>query len=117
MSIETILRGDLFLCSFGKTGDHTMEKTRPVVIIQNNLANRVSQTVIVTTITSNPRVLQLPVGVELEPGCTGLDNVSYVHLGHIYTIDKTKLIKKLGTVPPTKMQKISEAILVSLDLK
>ncbi len=115
--MDTILRGDIFLCKFGSSDDHTIQKTRPVVIIQNNLANRVSQTTIVTIITGNPKVKQLPVVVEIEPGRTGLDKISYVNLGHIYTIDRKSLLRKLGTVPSTIMQKIEEAINISLGMK
>lgn len=114
---EHILRGDIYLVDFGESEGHTARKKRPVVVIQYNLANRLSQTVIIAVIRSNEKVGQLPVGVKLEPGLTGLDHISYVDLGHIYTVDKKALLKKIGNVPKTELQKIDEAIKISLGLK
>lgn len=114
---SAILRGDVYICNFGEKEDHTIAKKRPVVIIQNNKANMVSSVVIVSPITSNERVGQLPVGVKLTHGVTGLDNVSYAHLGQIYTVDKGDLSNKTGSVPAGEMQRIDEAIKVSLGLE
>ncbi|MDD5687830.1 MAG: type II toxin-antitoxin system PemK/MazF family toxin [Elusimicrobia bacterium] len=112
-----ILRGDIYLVDFGESEGHTIRKKRPVVVIQYNLANRLSQTVIITVIRSNEKVGQLPVGVKLETGLTGLDHISYADLGHIYTVDKEELLSKIGTVPKADLQKMDEAIKISLGLK
>ncbi len=117
MVSSRILRGDIYMCDFGASEDHTMAKERPVIIIQNNLANRVSEVVIISPITSSERVRQLPVGVELNPGPTGLDHVSFAHLGHIYTVDKGDLLNRIGAATPTEMQEIDYAIKVSLGLQ
>lgn len=114
---EQVLRGDIYLVDFGEAEGHTSRKKRPVVVIQYNLANKLSQTVIITTVRSNEKVGQLPVGVKLEPGLTGLDHISYADLGHIYTVDKKALLQKIGTVPKAELQKIAEAIKISLGLK
>ncbi len=117
MQGKNILRGDIWLFAFGQTGDLTIEKTRPVIVIQNNFANLKSSTTIVSAIRTNPKVGQLPVGVKLSPGTTGLKEVSYADLGHIYTVDSTKLLKKVGSVPASDLEKISEAICISLGIK
>ena len=114
MEQEKIYRGDIRICDFGSSTDHTIAKTRPVVVIQNNLANTHSQTIIVTPVTTNPRVGQLPVGVKLEPGITGLQEISYAHLGQIYTVDRNRISKKIGSVPKSEMTKIDRAIRISL---
>jgi mRNA interferase MazF len=116
MQSDRILRGEVWIVKFGKAEDKTMAKTRPVVILQNNLANLKSGTTIVAAITSNDRVGQLPVGVKVEPGISGLTNTSYVHLGHIYTIDKNDLVNKIGRIDENEMNKIGEAIGKSLGL-
>lgn len=117
MQGKSILRGEIWLYAFGQTGDHTIEKTRPVVIIQNNFANLKSSTTIVGAIRTNPKVGQLPIGVKLEPGVTGLKEVSYADLGHIYTVDGNRLLKKVGSVPASDLEKIDKAICISLGIQ
>jgi mRNA interferase MazF len=117
MDNSKIYRGDIYICDFGESKDHTIAKTRPVVVLQNNLANVNSQTIIVSALTTNSRVGELPIGVKLEPGLTGLNEISYVHLGHIYTIDKCKINKRVGTVPKSEMEKVNKAILISLGIE
>lgn len=114
MTKEMVLRGDIRICNFGIPKGHTIAKRRPVVIIQNNVANEKSQTTIVAVIRSNPRVGELPIGVKLEPGITGLEHVSYVDMGHIYTVDKYMLSDRIGTVIPADMKRIDRAIDISL---
>ena len=67
MPEDMILRGDIRLCDFGEPQGYTAAKKRPVVVVQNNVANRKSQTVIIAIIRTNPKVGELPVGVKLEP--------------------------------------------------
>lgn len=111
---DIILRGDVRLCDFGEPQGYTIAKKRPVVVIQNNVANRKSQTIIIAVIRTNPKVGELPVGVRLEPGITGLKEISYVDLGHIYTVNKADLRQKIGSVPQSDMLKINVAIEISL---
>ncbi len=111
---DIILRGDIRLCDFGEPQGYTAAKKRPVVVIQNNVANRKSQTIIVTIIRTNPKVGQLPVGVKVEPGPTGLKKISYVDLGHIYTVNKADLGQKIGSINKSTMLKIDIAKEISL---
>lgn len=117
MSEDIILRADIRLCDFGLPTGYTAAKKRPVVVIQNNVANRKSQTIIVTIIRTNPKVGELPVGVKLEPGVTGLDHTSYVDLGHIYTVNRSDLGPRFGSVPPAHMREIDHAKEISLGEK
>lgn len=114
MPEDMILRGDIRLCDFGEPQGYTAAKKRPVVVVQNNVANRKSQTVIIAIIRTNPKVGQLPVGVKLEPGVTGLKEISYVDLGHIYTVNRTGLRQRIGSVPRSQMLKIDIAKEISL---
>ena len=114
MPEDTVLRGDIRLCDFGEPHGYRAAKKRPVVVIQNDIANRRSRTVIVTIVRTNPRVGELPVGVKLEPGVTGLKETSYVDLGHIYTINKSGLGVKIGSVSRSDILKIDIAKEISL---
>ncbi len=114
MPEDMILRGDIRLCDFGEPQGYTAAKKRPVVVVQNNVANRKSQTVIIAIIRTNPKVGELPVGVKLEPGVTGLKEISYVDLGHIYTVNRTGLRQRIGSVPKSQMLKIDIAKEISL---
>ena len=114
MPEDVILRGDIRLCDFGEPQGYTAAKKRPVVVVQNNVANRKSQTVIIAIIRTNPKVGELPVGVKLEPGVTGLKEISYVDLGHIYTVNRTGLRQRIGSVPKSQMLKIDIAKEISL---
>lgn len=114
---ETFFRGDIIILNFGEARDHTIAKTRPAIIIQNNLGNKYRQTVIVAPITSNKKIGKLPIGVCLEPGVTGLNHTSYVNLGQIHTVDKINIIKKIGSVPNADMKHIDRAIRISLGLE
>ncbi len=114
MPEDMILRGDIRLCDFGEPKGYTAAKKRPVVVVQNNVANRKSQTVIIAIIRTNPKVGELPVGVKLEPGVTGLKEISYVDLGHIYTVNRTGLRQRIGSVPKSQMLKIDIAKEISL---
>ncbi len=114
MPEDIVLRGDIRLCDFGQPQGYTAAKKRPVVVIQNNIANRKSQTVIIAVIRTNPKVGELPVGVKLEPGITGLEEISYVDLGHIYTVNKGDLRQRIGSVSRSHMLKIDIAKEISL---
>ncbi len=112
-----VLRGDVWLYDFGYPEGHATIKLRPVIVIQNNLANKHSKTVIITVLRSNPKVGELPVGVKIESKEAGLDHVSYADLGHIYTVDRSRLKNKLGVIMPADMERIARATGVSLGLQ
>lgn len=120
--METIAlrRGDIVIVDFSKPAgpdNHTAAKIRPVLVIQNDVANRKSPVTIISIITANPKIGMLPVGVRLEPGQTGLAEISYVDLGHIYTINKSRIQKVIGYVPKVDMVKVNCAIAMSLGLQ
>ncbi|OIO75940.1 MAG: hypothetical protein AUJ85_01670 [Elusimicrobia bacterium CG1_02_37_114] len=115
---DKILRGDIWILDYGKPQDSPIiAKKRPVVVIQNNVANNCGSTVIVTSITSTSKLEQLPIGVKLEPGETGLHNVSFANLSQITTVDKKRLEKKIGSVPKSEMEGINKAIRISLGIE
>src|SRR5947209_4227221 len=94
-----------------------MRDLHPALVVQNDVGNRASALTIVAAITSNLRVADLPVGIRVEPVESGLPAVSVIHLGHIYTVDKGRLQRRTGALPPPVMARVDEAIAVSLGLQ
>ncbi|HAS73973.1 MAG TPA: PemK family transcriptional regulator, partial [Clostridiales bacterium UBA8960] len=87
-----------------------------VVIIQNNIGNHFSPTVIIAAITAKMAKAKLPTHVEVGSSDLGLLKDSVVLLEQIRTIDKSRLIQKLGALDDEVMRQINFALLVSLDL-
>ncbi|HHX76886.1 MAG TPA: type II toxin-antitoxin system PemK/MazF family toxin [Firmicutes bacterium] len=89
---------------------------RPVLIIQNDVGNRYSPTVIVAAITSQIDKAKLPTHVEVEAGAFGLDKNSVVLLEQIRTIDKQRLREKTTELDEKIMKRVDEALKISLGL-
>jgi mRNA interferase MazF len=104
-------RGEVWLVSLDPAIGHEMKKARPAVIIQNDLGNKHSPTTIVAPITSQHLAEVYPFEVPFE-----LDKPSKVLLNHIRTVDKQRLLKKVGVVDASTMRLVDAAIKVSLGL-
>ena len=113
---DVIRRGDVFLVSFDPTVGHEIRKTRPAVVIQNDISNRYSPVTIVAAISSRFSDPPHPREVVLEVGRTGLDHRSAVILNQIRTIDRARLIKRLGRLDSATMRRVDEALKISLGL-
>lgn len=111
-----IRRGDIFLAELGNCENGEDEKTRPVVIIQNNIANKYSQKVIVADITSSIRKRELPTHIEISREDSGLEKDSLILLDKLITVDKSKLKKKIGILTDEIQRRISKALSISLDI-
>lgn len=116
--METVLRGDVYLINLDPVIGKEIGKSRPAVIIQNNVGNKFSPVTIVAPISSVKGITQvLPIFIKLEKGEAGLSEESYVDCGQIRTIDKEKrLIKKLGRLNEVKMNLVDSALKISLSL-
>ena len=115
--IANVKRGEIYLVSFDPTVGHEIQKTRPALIIQNDIGNRYSPLTIVAAITSKTSPLPYPVEVVLEPSRTnGLDVRSAIRLDQIRTVDRQRLIRRLGVIDPSTMAKVNQAIQISLGL-
>ena len=114
--ISSPKRGEVYLVNFDPTVGSEINKTRPALIIQNNIANKYSPVTIVAAITSTTSVNKIyPTEVFVKAGIGGLTNHSLVLLNQIRTIDKIRLVKKLGTLLPTDMLRVTNAIQISLN--
>jgi mRNA interferase MazF len=108
-------RGDVFLVAFDPALGAEIQKTRPALVLQNDVGNEHSPVTIVAAITSN--VLRHgPTGVLVHPSEGGLSVDSVVLLNQIRTVDKRRLVKRLGTVDAATMKKIDQALMISLAL-
>ena len=94
-----------------------MRGPHPALIIQNDVGNRVSRLTIVAAITSNLKAARLPVCVQVSPADSGLARESVVNLGHVYTVDKSRLHQLVGRLPTDLMEQVDEALQVSVGLR
>ena len=110
-------RGEIFLTALDPTIGREIRKTRPTLVIQNDLANRLTGMTIVVPITSTVRFPLNPVHVLLAADrSTGLDVTSVALLSQIRAIDQQRLIKRLGATDEDVMARVDEAIRISLSL-
>jgi mRNA interferase MazF len=109
-------RGQVYLVAFAPTLGAEIRKTRPAVIIQNDVGNRVAATTIVGAVTSQVKDLPYPFEVVLEAGEGGLSRRSAVLLNQVRTVDRTRLVRRLGTLSPETMRKVDRALVISLGL-
>ena len=92
---------------------HEIKKTRPTLVIQNDITNRYGMTTIVAAITSKVSDPPYPNEVVLEPTTTGLEVVSTIRLDQIRTVDRRRLLKRLGKADEAIMRKVDDAISIS----
>ncbi|MAG16180.1 PemK family transcriptional regulator [Candidatus Woesearchaeota archaeon] len=111
-----VKRGDIWLVNLDPTIGHEIKKSRPGVIIQNDLGNKYSQVTIVAPVTSQKTEKVYPFEVLLMNRISGLDKSSKVLLNQIRAIDKKRLVKRLGKVDEEILNRINEAIKISLGL-
>ncbi len=110
-------RGEIYWLDFSPATGVEMRDPHPALVVQNDVGNRASAATIVVAITSNLRVAKLPVGVQIEPQESGLPRPSVVHAGHIYTVDKARLGRRVGRLSAAKMEEVELALQVSLGLR
>ena len=108
-------RSEIHLIEFDPSRGHEIQKTRPALIIQNDIGNRHSPVTIVAAITS--AISAHPVAVSIAPTqANGLSVPSKIHLGQIRSVDRERLVKRLGVVDPTTMRRVDDALKISLGL-
>lgn len=113
----TVKRGDIFYADLSPVIGSEQGGIRPVIIIQNDIGNKYSPTIIIAAITSQINKAKLPTHVEISSEEYGLNKDSVVLLEQIRTIDKKRLKEKIGHMTEKDINKVDEALIVSLDLK
>ena len=111
-----VKRGDIFYADLSPVVGSEQGGIRPVIIIQNDIGNRYSPTIIVAAITSQINKAKLPTHVEISSEEYGLSKDSVVLLEQIRTVDKKRLKEKIGHMTEKDIQKVDEALLISMGL-
>lgn len=110
-------RGDLYYANLGKNKGSVQGGVRPVLIVQNNVGNKFSPTLIVVAITTKSKKSKQPTHVIIERELSRLQEDSVVLLEQIRTIDKKDLREYVMTLSEDKMRDIDKALCVSLGLQ
>lgn len=111
-----IKRGDVYFADLSPVRGSEQGGQRPVLIIQNDIGNKYSPTVIIAAITAKISKAKLPTHVEIDASKVGLLRDSVVLLEQVRTIDKTRLIQKLGQLESDDMALVDKALVISLGL-
>jgi len=109
-------RGEVYLTNLDPTLGAEIRKTRPALILQNDIANRYSPITIVAAITSQPRDPLRPTNILVKAPEGGLSSDSVVLLNQVRSIEKQRLSKRLGILKPETMQQVDRAIQISFGL-
>ena len=110
---NNVRRGDIYYADLSPVVGSEQGGVRPVLIVQNDVGNRYSPTVIAAAITSQTGKARLPTHIEVHTD-SGLAKSSIVLLEQIRTLDKRRLKEKIGELPLNMMTRVNEALLVSL---
>src|SRR5712664_483307 len=109
-------RGEIYLVAFDPTFGHEIQKTRPAVIIQNNVSNQYSPLTMVAAISSQFSDPPFPREVVIEPEESGLPKRSAVVVNQLRSLDRQRLAKKLGKLSGQSMRRVDQALKISLGL-
>ena len=113
MQIE---RGELYYADLSPVVGSEQGGLRPVLIIQNDVGNKYSPTVIIAAITSQIQKAKLPTHIELTKDHYNLPKDSVVLLEQLRTLDKLRLKEKIGILDDNAMKKIDVALMISLGI-
>jgi len=110
-------RGDIYYVNLGNDGIGCEQVgNRPAIIVQNNVGNKYSTTVIVALITSRIHKAKLPTHVEISTKDSGLNYDSVIMCEQLKTIDKARLIHRCGCAPKEILEQVDKAIGISIGL-
>jgi Growth inhibitor len=111
-----IKRGDMYYADLSPVVGSEQGGVRPVLIVQNDIGNKYSPTVIAAAITSQINKAKLPTHIEISAQEYGLQKDSVILLEQIRTIDKKRLREKIGHLDDDLMDKVNDAIGISFGL-
>jgi mRNA interferase MazF len=111
-----VRRGDIFYADLSPVIGSEQGGIRPVLIIQNDIGNRYSPTVICAAITSQINKAKLPTHIEIDSAPNAMVKDSVILLEQIRTIDKKRLREKICMLDEWLMRKVNKALLVSIGL-
>lgn len=111
-----VRRGDVFYADLSPVVGSEQGGIRPVLVVQNNVGNKYSPTIIVAAITSQTNKSRMPTHVKVNDPSIGLPKESVVLLEQIRTIDKKRLREKVGRFNDDLMRRVDESLQVSVGL-
>ena len=111
-----VKRGDVFFADLSPVVGSEQGGTRPVLIIQNDIGNRFSPTVIIAAITAQIQKAKLPTHVEINAKKYGFERDSVILLEQLRTIDKSRLTDRITQLDDALMEKVDIALAISLGL-
>ena len=112
----TVKRGDIYYADLSPVVGSEQGGIRPVLVLQNDIGNKYSPTIIVAAITSQINKSKLPTHLSIRADQFGIAKDSVILLEQIRTIDKTRLREKMGHIDDILMQKVNNAITISFGL-
>ena len=112
----TVHRGDIYYADLSPVVGSEQGGVRPVLIVQNDVGNRFSPTVIAAAITSQKDKTSLPTHIQLQATGSGLAKDSIVLLEQIRTLDKRRLKERMGRLDEVSMNRVDRALQVSFGL-
>ena len=113
---KTVKRGDIYYADLSPVVGSEQGGIRPVLIIQNDIGNKYSPTVIAAAITSQKDKTRLPTHIQVNATGCGLAKDSIVLLEQVRTLDKQRLKEKMGTLDLISMDRVNKALTVSFGL-
>ena len=114
--MNTIKRGDIFYADLSPVIGSEQGGLRPVLIVQNDVGNKYSPTVIAAAITSRMTKARMPTHIDIYASDTGLTKDSVVLLEQIRTIDKKRLKERMGELDTPSMTRVDNALSISFGL-
>jgi len=111
-----VKRGDIFYADLSPVVGSEQGGIRPVLIVQNDVGNQYSPTVIVAAITSRINKAKMPTHIEIKGDDYGLSKDSVILLEQIRTIDKKRLKERIGHIDENVISTVNEAVSISLGL-
>jgi mRNA interferase MazF len=113
---QVVKRGDIFYADLSPVIGSEQGGIRPVLIVQNDIGNKYSPTVIIAAITSQINKAKLPTHIEINSDEYGLNKDSVILLEQVRTIDKRRLKDKIGHINDELMSLVDEGLMISLGL-
>ena len=110
----SVKRGDIYYADLSPVIGSEQGGLRPVLIVQNDIGNRYSPTVIAAAITSRMSKAKLPTHIDIYAGEVGLAKDSVILLEQIRTLDKRRLRERVGELNESEMAEVDRGLLVSL---
>ena len=113
----TVKRGEIYYADLSPVVGSEQGGVRPVLIVQNDVGNKYSPTIIAAAITSKINKAKMPTHIELSANDYGLNKDSVILLEQIRTIDKRRLREKIGKLDTDMMDRVNEALFISFGLE